>query len=286
MYIYGTDEAGYGPNLGPLVITVTVWETPAEDLTFLAAPLKDAGILIADSKKIYHGGQSLSVLENNVLAVLRHIGSCPELPDLQEQRIAALAKNFGDVLSDYKVRLLDIKSRIIEPAEFNVLLDRYASKGSLLSQETMRLAAAAAKNQCSGKRPVRQLFLCDKHGGRNRYLDLLTEHFAGYFVNVLRESLEQSVYRFDDGNNVTDNNVTEWRFIAKGESHLPVALASMVSKYRRETAMKMFNAFWLLHVPGLKPTAGYPEDAKRFIKDISAAKAALGIADDVLWRRK
>ena len=27
-YAIGTDEAGYGPNLGPLVISATVWEIP------------------------------------------------------------------------------------------------------------------------------------------------------------------------------------------------------------------------------------------------------------------
>ena len=26
-YLIGTDEAGYGPNLGPLVISVSVWQT-------------------------------------------------------------------------------------------------------------------------------------------------------------------------------------------------------------------------------------------------------------------
>ncbi len=35
-YLIGTDEAGYGPNLGPLVISATVWEVPdgvgSEDL--------------------------------------------------------------------------------------------------------------------------------------------------------------------------------------------------------------------------------------------------------------
>jgi len=26
--VIGMDEAGYGPNLGPLVVTVTAWEVP------------------------------------------------------------------------------------------------------------------------------------------------------------------------------------------------------------------------------------------------------------------
>ena len=27
-YLLGTDEAGYGPNLGPLLISASVWEVP------------------------------------------------------------------------------------------------------------------------------------------------------------------------------------------------------------------------------------------------------------------
>ena len=38
----------------------------------------------------------------------------------------------------------------------------------------------------------------------------------------------------------------------------------MVSKYVRERLMEEFNRFWRERTPGLKPTAGYPGDAKRF----------------------
>jgi len=65
-----------------------------------------------------------------------------------------------------------------------------------------------------------------------------------------------------------------------------VALASMVSKYVRELLMREFNAFWQQHVPGLKPTAGYPGDAARFFAAIRPAAVQLGIPEDVLWRRR
>jgi ribonuclease HII len=63
-----------------------------------------------------------------------------------------------------------------------------------------------------------------------------------------------------------------------------VALASMLAKYLREVCMRQFNRFWATHVPGLKPTAGYPVDARRFLADIRPAMAALGIPEEAVWR--
>ena len=28
LHVIGTDEAGFGPNLGPLVVSATVWQMP------------------------------------------------------------------------------------------------------------------------------------------------------------------------------------------------------------------------------------------------------------------
>jgi hypothetical protein len=65
-YLIGTDEAGYGPNLGPLVISGSVWQVDdgvrSEDLYGLlegavAAALRELGTggdgrcAIADSKR-------------------------------------------------------------------------------------------------------------------------------------------------------------------------------------------------------------------------------------------
>ena len=52
------------------------------------------------------------------------------------------------------------------------------------------------------------------------------------------------------------------------EVHLPVALASMTAKLVRELTMARFNRYWSSRMPGLKPTAGYVQDARRWLVDV------------------
>jgi ribonuclease HII len=81
-------------------------------------------------------------------------------------------------------------------------------------------------------------------------------------------------------------NSTELRFQVEGESHFPVAVASIISKYMRELAMELFNQFWSRHCPEVKPTRGYPSDAKRFREAIEQSRARLGIPEHSLWRNR
>ena len=60
----------------------------------------------------------------------------------------------------------------------------------------------------------------------------------------------------------------------------------MASKYLRELAMQALNEFWCARVDDLKPTAGYPQDAKRFKAAIAAVQAELEIEDRLLWRSR
>jgi hypothetical protein len=119
--------------------------------------------------------------------------------------------------------------------------------------------------------------VADKHGGRNRYDGYLQEIAEGAMIFRLREAHDVSRYRIGK---------TELRFQAGGEAHLPVALASMVSKYVRELSMELFNRFWAAHVPDLKPTKGYPIDAQRFRAEIAEAQRRLEIPDEALWRER
>jgi hypothetical protein len=123
--------------------------------------------------------------------------------------------------------------------------------------------------------------VCDKHGGRNRYAPLLQQRFPETLIEVRGESRQRSVYRWR-----REGHAVEAHFCAGGERHLPVALASMVSKYLREVAMLAFNRFWSRRLPDLRPTAGYPTDAHRFRREIAAAQQALGMEDGVLWRSR
>ena len=299
MIVIGTDEAGYGPNYGPLVITATVWKTNSEDcFSPFAGVLREFGITIDDSKKIYHGGETLSALETMVRMIFRHLciseknyfpasagskldalNGFAELP-LDTDREAVLAgfsTSLATTLNDHDMKIVSARSRTIFPGEFNHLLEQSGSKGTLLSDETLKLVLESlveTENESV-------LVLCDKHGGRNRYLDLLTEHFDGEFIQVLDESREKSCYRLR-----LEDSPIEMRFLAKGDSLLPVALSSMISKYGRELAMLRFNEFWQDKIPGLRPTAGYPEDAKRFRKEIAAVQKKLGIENESIWRNR
>ena len=109
----------------------------------------------------------------------------------------------------------------------------------------------------------------------------MSRQFSEWLVEVCDEGRQRSVYRFGP----PDRRV-EFCFRTKAESCLPAALASMASKYLRELAMRAFNDFWRGRVPGLLPTAGYPQDAKRFRVDIAETQRKLHISDRVLWRMR
>ncbi len=320
-YLIGTDEAGYGPNLGPLVISATVWEVPdgigSEDLyrrlAAVIAPAAerngngDGRVAMADSKALYHSGGGLRLLERGLWAAFALLGHRPcsarevwellapdsgaacgpeagycgdDLPlplDAAAGELDALGPRLQAAFSAAGVRLLGVRSRAIFPGQFNDLLQACGSKGLLLSRATLGLAAAEIESLPGGPVAV----LCDKHGGRDHYLPLLMECFPGPLVEIHGEGRRQSVYRFGPvGRRV------EFRFQAKAEAHLPAALASMAAKYLRELAMRAWNDFWLRRLPGLAPTAGYPQDAPRFKGQIAAEQRRLGIDDHLLWRTK
>jgi hypothetical protein len=125
-------------------------------------------------------------------------------------------------------------------------------------------------------------FICDKQGGRNYYGPMLQDAFPDGWIVAERESAAEGHYRIE---NLPRPVTITFRPRADGDS-IAVALASMLCKYLREVCMRQFNQFWADQVPGLKPTAGYPLDAKRYYAAIQPSMARLGLTPDQVWRKK
>jgi hypothetical protein len=123
--------------------------------------------------------------------------------------------------------------------------------------------------------------VCDKHGGRNRYAALLAERFPEWLIEVHGEGRQRSEYRFGP-----PQRRVAFSFQVGAEACLPAALASMASKYLRELAMRALNDYWCGRVANLQPTAGYPQDARRYRAAIAAIQAELQIDDHILWRNR
>ena len=106
--LIGTDEAGYGPNLGPLVVTATLWEVPDPcgecDLwELLACAISQTGpqqgrLHVADSKQVYQPARGLAELERSVLALLAQLGDVPAT--LRELRQSLTSWRLADA-ADY-----------------------------------------------------------------------------------------------------------------------------------------------------------------------------------------
>jgi hypothetical protein len=262
-------------------------------------------LVLADSKALYSPDRGLQMLERGVLAMLSAIKrpACtwreawatlaPEVLDAIDDEAwclgydapLPLANDAGETaewgervrrgLAEAGVKLVDVRSCVVFPGRWNSLLDEHGTKGAALSHLTFELLCSALAKFDAGPVSV----ICDKHGGRNRYQQLLQPHAGPWLVEVYGESRHESIYRWGPA-----ERRVEVRFRPRAEQYLPAALASMVSKYLRELAMRAFNDFWCARVPELKPTAGYPSDSRRFKRQISAVQTALGIEDRVLWR--
>src|SRR5947207_1700154 len=89
VFVLGTDEAGYGPSLGPLCIAASAWQlpddAPSDGLYDRLAQIvcnqaKDRGdkLAIADSKCLYKSGDTLELLERGVLVALACLDRLPQ----------------------------------------------------------------------------------------------------------------------------------------------------------------------------------------------------------------
>lgn len=309
----GIDEAGLGPNLGPFVVSAVVWEVPDDagdrDLwdvfpDLLTADPRDPllRLAIADSKKLFQPQRGLIDLERSVLALLGgwqpvaadlpslHSRLCrAPLSDLCEpwflgavhtvpfeadrDEIARFAARIAAAAPLTRWRMQAAISAVISPRDFNQRLEATGNKAEVTSGVHAEVLRAAIEQTGAG--PV--TIFSDKHGGRHRYGSVLADVFPGEWVDVLAEGAESSRYQV---------GAATVQFEPRAEHHAVVAMASMISKYLRELHMTVFNAYWRERLPNLKPTQGYPVDAKRFYGSIEPLLSASGLTRNDVWRNK
>jgi ribonuclease HII len=318
-WIVGVDEAGYGPNLGPLVITSVAFRVPdgltsrslwkvLKKVVRRAEEEDDGRLLIEDSKVVYSPARGLLDLERGVLAALSLLGIentrsrqlldwiCPghtddlgletwftgesNLPNqVPPDTLAEVSERLRQCCQKKEVELGLVRSVIVCPSRFNSFLDQWGSKGAILGHGLSELIHCNLNAASQGEQIV---FHVDKHGGRNNYYAMLQEALPDSMVVSEKESMDKSVYRVVGG----DRGIS-FTFQPRADSeYFGVALASMVSKYLREILMLEFNAYWQERVPGIEPTAGYPTDAGRFFQAIRPAVLRLGIPEEAVWRRR
>ncbi|MBX9624842.1 MAG: hypothetical protein K2X82_13640 [Gemmataceae bacterium] len=316
-WVVGIDEAGYGPNLGPLVQAAVALYLPDDDPAgwdTLKSVVRrchepdDGRLLIDDSKKVYTRG-GLEALERIAYGLF---GTVPDafgrflrfqaLPDSRDElgrelwfdgdeRLPVgvgadeLLEAVGRWATGYTPGSYTLQVNLVPTPRFNRVCDEDGSKGSVLARGVVSLMPvflSAGRVGVLVEPDAPLLFLCDKQGGRNYYAAMVQQAFPDGWVVAEREGAAESRYRVDG----LDRPVTvTFRPRADGDS-VAVALASMVCKYLREVCMRQFNRFWQRHVPGLAPTAGYPGDARRFYDAIRPAMTRLGLTDDQVWRKR
>lgn len=300
-WVVGIDEAGYGPNLGPLVQAAVGMHLPDDDpagwetlrpVVRRCHEDEDGRLLIDDSKRVYTRG-GLESLERGVWYALDSRHECIE-QFLRHHALTSLAELSGEHWYDSTFPLpigqcertepcLPVTSaitRLLPTPRFNQICAESGTKGAVLALGLVELLATTFAGMNDSAEPA--VFFCDKLGGKNYYAALVQQAFPDGWVVAEKESAAESRYRVER----LDRPVTVvFRPRSDAES-VAVALASMLAKYLREVCMRQFNRFWARHVPGIQPTAGYPGDARRFYAEIRDAMVKLGLSDDQVWRKR
>lgn len=296
----GIDEAGYGPMLGPLTVGLSCFriegwregDPPPNLWSMLGRAVTDSArhaatrIPIADSKKLKlpnsgkrHPCAHLERAPHAALTALNqpcgddaelvrstgsmipaapwYAGEPIPLPLARSADEAKIDANLlGSALTAAGVAVAALRCRITAEDEFN---ETVRATGSKAETTTAPLASLLNEAVAMHDGPIR--IICDRQSGRLDYNGVLAHAFPDEPIALDARTERASRYLLRDG------RVAIHFETGSEERHLPAALASMTAKLVRELMMHRFNRHFGARRPGLRPTAGYVQDARRWLGD-------------------
>ncbi|MGA2093595.1 MAG: hypothetical protein ABSH16_09335 [Sedimentisphaerales bacterium] len=232
--LVGIDEAGFGPILGPLVVSsstfrvpdnlvwANLWEILRKSVSEKKAKL-NGRLLIADSKKAFTRSVGLKHLRKTVLATLNYLGKDPKsITDL----IMALSPDCLSHLNEYPwykkiddysldiesagaqigaamlktdfentgVELLGLQSRILEVAHYNKMIEAVKNKAKVLFTAVAELMQSAIDRYKNENIEI----VVDRQGGRSHYRRELQLMFEGRELRVIHEDQDRSSYELTE----------------------------------------------------------------------------------------
>ncbi len=300
--LVGMDEAGFGPLLGPLVVSSTAFSVPDNRVQTDLWPLLSRSVgrqrkhlagrlLICDSKKAYTRTVGIHHLQRTVLAVLsclgirprslaellrlldedclRRLGGCPWYQDLDavllpvdDPDTAIAGSTFAGDMQAHETRMVGLTSKCLDVAHYNQLVESVRNKADILFSTGCALIQYHWDHCPCEKMQV----IVDRQGGRTFYRGSLQKMFPHMQMTVLAEDANTSSYELQAG-----GRCMRIHYVVGADGRfLPVALASMVSKYVRELCMGCLNAYFRKQDGELRPTGGYWQDGQRFIKELQS----------------
>jgi len=232
--LVGIDEAGFGPILGPLVVSSSAFRVPdnliwANHWEILRASVSDkrtslkGRLLIVDSKKAFTRTIGIKHLRRTVLATLKHLGTepknltelisslCPdcldhiaEYPWYKKTGDYQLGPDAADIgiavsmlradLANQHIELLGLKSRCLEVAHYNRMVTAVDNKAKVLFTAVAELMQSAIDAFANDDLDM----VIDRQGGRSHYQRQLQLMFGESQLRIIHEDQDRSSYELTE----------------------------------------------------------------------------------------